>query len=111
MELCSLFPRYLLPPVFRVDGKKGTVSEEPPTPIFRLECRMVETSEKNRLVPTAVKSVADAFILVFEECMNLLSFRRNLLHYSSGYTFPLNYAVTFSGYPVFQDTVVLFLLL
>jgi hypothetical protein len=98
--------------VFRVDGKKGAVSEEPPTPIFRVECRMVET-DKNRLPPTAVKSVADASVLVFEECMSVPSYRRNLLlyRYSSGYTFPLNHAVTFRGYHVFQDTVVLSLLL
>jgi hypothetical protein len=56
---------------FRVDGKKGTVSEEPSTSIFRLECRMVETSGRNRLPPSAVKSVADASVFVFEECMSL----------------------------------------
>jgi len=49
---------------FRVDGKKGAVSEEPSTSVFRLECRMVETSARNRLPPSAVKSVADASFLV-----------------------------------------------
>jgi len=56
---------------FRVIGKKGAVSEKPSTSVFRLECRMVETSASNRLPSSAVKSVADASVLVFEECMSL----------------------------------------
>jgi len=55
----------------RVDGKKGAMSEEPSTSIFRLECRMAETFARNRLPPSAVKSVADASVFVFEECMRL----------------------------------------
>jgi len=55
----------------RVDGKKGEVPEEPSTSIFRLECRMVETFARNRLPPSAVKSVADASVFVFKECMSL----------------------------------------
>jgi hypothetical protein len=51
-----------------VDGKKGTVSEESSTSICRLECRMVETLARNRLLTSAVKSVAD--VCVFEECMS-----------------------------------------
>jgi hypothetical protein len=56
---------------FGVGGKKGAVSEEPSTSVFRLECRMVETSARNRLSPSAVKSVADASVFVFEECVGL----------------------------------------
>jgi hypothetical protein len=48
---------------FRVHDKKGAVSEEPSTSIFRLECRIVETSARNRLPPSAVKSVAGALRL------------------------------------------------
>jgi hypothetical protein len=102
---------------FRVDGKKGAVSEELSTSIFRLECRMVEISARNRLPPFAVKGVADASAFVFEvvyssfvgTCCIILQGKSNRERNVD--TFSLNYATTRRGCPVFQDTVVLSLLL
>jgi hypothetical protein len=54
VELSGMVSTFFEVP-FRVDGKKGAVPEEPSTPIFRLECRMVEMFARNRLPPSSVK--------------------------------------------------------